>query len=328
MSNPFFSVVVPCYNVDKYLVEAVRSVESQDFTDYEMILIDDGATDNTGKICDQLAEQDSWIHVIHQKNAGLSEARNSGMKIAVGEYFILLDSDDRLSPGSMINLKNAIEKQNYPDFIISRRESFEDGSDAIKPCAYQFDIPRLSKLKSSEVYTEIEEYPDCWLGAWIFTISKDYFEKKGLTFYPGILHEDEEWVPRVFFNTQRIGFNNFSLYQNRTEREGSITATKNIKRLQDKLLIIDLLDKEFNSDEYSVDIKIAVHKRSASILFGVIKDFSQYEKSDRLLSIKKDVESKSSLLRTSHILKYLPFYIILKLAGPETCSKVICRVTN
>ena len=128
MNDPFFSIIVPSYNVEKYLGEAVESVKKQNFSDYEIILVDDGSTDNTGSLCDELANNNSKIRVIHQKNAGLSEARNSGMQIAKGRYFILLDADDKLSNDSMENLQKAIEDQNYPDFVVSRRESFEDGS--------------------------------------------------------------------------------------------------------------------------------------------------------------------------------------------------------
>jgi glycosyltransferase involved in cell wall biosynthesis len=328
MNDPFFSIIVPSYNVERYLEEAVESVEKQNFSDYEIILVDDGATDNTGSLCDELANKNSKIRVIHQKNAGLSEARNSGMKIAKGRYFILLDADDKLSNDSMKNLQKAIEDQSFPDFVVSRRESFEDGCDEVKPCAYTFDIPRLSGMKTSAIYSEIEEYSDCWLGAWIFTISKKYFERAGLKFYPGILHEDEEWVPRVFFNTDDIGFNNSPLYQNRTERAGSITATKNIKRLQDKLLILDLLEKEFNSSRYTADIRETIHKRSASMLFGITKDLYKYKGADKYILVKRDVRKRADLLRSAHIAKYYPFYFIMKIAGPEACSRIIDKVTS
>lgn len=320
MNDPFFSIIVPSYNVEKYLGEAVESVEKQNFSDYEIILVDDGSTDNTGSLCDELANNNSKIRVIHQKNAGLSEARNSGMQIAKGRYFILLDADDKLSNDSMENLQKAIEDQNYPDFVVSRRESFEDGSDEVKPCAYTFDIPRLSNMKMSAIYSEIEEYSDCWLGAWIFTISKEYFESKGLTFYPGILHEDEEWVPRVFFNTQRIGFNNSLLYQNRTERAGSITATKNIKRIQDKLLIIDLLNKEFNSDKgYSKDRLDVITDRCASILFGIIIDLSEYKNTDDVI---RAIKKKLDILRITKKKKYRIAYYTALIIGIRNTSKI------
>ena len=80
------SVIVPVYNVEKYLEQCVDSILQQTITDLEVILVDDGSTDESGKICDQYSEIDSRIHVIHKKNGGLSDARNVGLDYAVGEY--------------------------------------------------------------------------------------------------------------------------------------------------------------------------------------------------------------------------------------------------
>lgn len=96
MSNvPFFSIIVPVYNVEHYLGECIDSVISQTYEDYEIILIDDGSTDNSGSICDLYKKRfDNKIKVIHQKNGGLSKARNTGIFYAQGIYIIFLDSDD------------------------------------------------------------------------------------------------------------------------------------------------------------------------------------------------------------------------------------------
>ena len=85
-TQPKFSIVMPVYNVKKYLNESVESVLNQTYKNLEIILVDDGSTDESGKICDQYSEIDSRIHVIHKKNGGLSDARNVGLDYAVGEY--------------------------------------------------------------------------------------------------------------------------------------------------------------------------------------------------------------------------------------------------
>lgn len=92
--KPLISVIIPVYNVEKYLVRCVESVVNQTYKNLEIILVDDGSPDNCGQICDQLAKDECRIVVIHQKNMGLSSARNSGIKIAKGEYFTFVDSDD------------------------------------------------------------------------------------------------------------------------------------------------------------------------------------------------------------------------------------------
>ena len=91
-NKPTISVIVPVYNVEKYLEECVESVLSQTFTDFELLLIDDGSTDSSGDLCDQIAKRDVRVRVIHKSNRGSSSARNKGVDEAKGEWIIFLDS--------------------------------------------------------------------------------------------------------------------------------------------------------------------------------------------------------------------------------------------
>ena len=91
---PLFSVVIPAYNCEKYLENAVDSVRRQSCGDIEIILVDDGSEDSTGKICDRLTGEDESVRVIHQENRGASAARNAGIRAAEGEYVLFLDADD------------------------------------------------------------------------------------------------------------------------------------------------------------------------------------------------------------------------------------------
>lgn len=96
MSKPYLSIIVPIYNVESYLEKCICSVIAQSYENLEIILVDDGATDSSGVICDKYAEIDSRIRVLHTCNGGVSEARNNGLKIAKGEYIAFVDSDDYL----------------------------------------------------------------------------------------------------------------------------------------------------------------------------------------------------------------------------------------
>lgn len=102
------SVIVPVYNVEPYLHQCVDSILAQTYTDFELILVDDGSPDNCGAICDEYAEKDSRIRVIHQKNGGLSAARNAGIDAARGEYLAFVDSDDWVHPEMLRLLHQAI----------------------------------------------------------------------------------------------------------------------------------------------------------------------------------------------------------------------------
>lgn len=96
-SHPKISIIVPVYNVERYLRECVDSILSQTFADIEMILVDDGSNDNSGKICDEYACKDKRVVVVHKENGGLSSARNAGLDVACGDYIGFVDSDDYIS---------------------------------------------------------------------------------------------------------------------------------------------------------------------------------------------------------------------------------------
>lgn len=107
MNNDLISVVVPCYNVEKYLEKCVQSIVCQTYTNLEIILVDDGAKDSTPQLCDKLALTDSRIKVIHKANGGLSDARNAGLAVASGKFITFFDSDDWIEPDT---IKKAYEK--------------------------------------------------------------------------------------------------------------------------------------------------------------------------------------------------------------------------
>lgn len=112
--KPFLSIVIPVYNVELYIEACLKSVLSQSFNDYELLLIDDGSTDNSGEICDYYAKADSRVLVIHQDNRGVSSARNKGISIAKGDWIYFVDSDDNLSP----NCLNLLVSNIRPDVDI------------------------------------------------------------------------------------------------------------------------------------------------------------------------------------------------------------------
>ena len=120
---PLISVVVPVYNVEKYLSRCVESLISQTYENLEIILVDDGAKDNSGRICDEYVKKDNRIKVIHQENKGLSGARNTGIENAHGEYIAFVDSDDYVSEQIYEKLLNYMEKSNA-DIVMCGYERF------------------------------------------------------------------------------------------------------------------------------------------------------------------------------------------------------------
>ena len=112
-----FSVIIPVYNVEKYLTECIDHLLSQDFQDFELILVDDGSKDNSGIICEEYAKKDKRIIVIHQENAGQAVARNTGTAVAQGEYIIYLDSDDYICDNAFLS-ELSLKTTEKPDVIL------------------------------------------------------------------------------------------------------------------------------------------------------------------------------------------------------------------
>lgn len=139
-SNPLISVIIPAYNVEKYISTCIDSVICQTYKNIEILIVDDGSTDRTGSICDALAEKDNRIKVIHQQNLGMSEARNTAMKYMTGEYIACIDSDDFVTNDylgslyymlkknkadmSMCNFKNVTETAKFSSDKESDEEIF------------------------------------------------------------------------------------------------------------------------------------------------------------------------------------------------------------
>lgn len=126
MSTPFFSIIVPCYNIDKYIRKCIDSIICQSFTNFELILVDDGSTDNTGVICDECRLKDNRINVIHQSNSGVSVARNVGIDNAKAEWIIFVDPDDWLELNAVEIIYKTILAQNADLYMFDYFQEYKN----------------------------------------------------------------------------------------------------------------------------------------------------------------------------------------------------------
>ena len=131
MNRDLISIIVPIYNVEKYLTECVDSIIKQTYKNLEIILVDDGSTDHSKDICDQYVKIDTRIRVIHKVNGGLSSARNAGIDIANGNYYMFIDSDDYIKE-DMVELLYSVMIENQCDMTICNIIRFYDNGD-VKP---------------------------------------------------------------------------------------------------------------------------------------------------------------------------------------------------
>lgn len=133
-----FSVVVPIFNVEMFLEECIKSVLKQTYTEFELILVDDGSTDESSSICDRYEKEDERIKVIHKSNQGLVSARKAGIAIAKGEYAVCLDSDDWLQKDHLLNLSRIIRKFS-PDIICFNHTEVEEKTQTVRTIPFRKD---------------------------------------------------------------------------------------------------------------------------------------------------------------------------------------------
>lgn len=210
------SVIIPVYNVEKYLSECLKSIVRQTYDNLEIILVDDGSTDCSGKICNIWKSKDSRIKVIHKYNGGLSSARNAGLDIANGKYTVFIDSDDIIAKDTIESLRNALESNKDIDLSVCGIETFVDGD-----FSYRKPFMRIT----DGIYTNTE-YISMILSkkvdnaAW----NKMYRTEmiSSLRFEEGIINEDFPFLSKLLSSCSIISYISKPLYFYR-RRRGSIT---------------------------------------------------------------------------------------------------------
>lgn len=244
MKEAFVSIIIPAYNVSQYLEECVYSLLNQTYTDFEIIIVDDGSTDNTYSICDKLALENNKIRIFHQKNQGVSVARNIGMKQAKGKYYIFCDADDVVAPQYIEALVMCME--NADTGIIGFTSKVEDLSMNINlnvTCSKAKDV--IEKILNGTNY-------DGYL--WNKIFQKKIIEDYDLGFKQNItVWEDLLFVLEYLKKCERVAILGNKLYYYRC-REGSAVNNLCIDKYRSKFEIMAEI-KEHNFAQTSQSAK-------------------------------------------------------------------------
>lgn len=237
-----FSIVIPVYNVAPYLRECVDSVLAQEFTDYEIILVDDGSTDNSPNICDEYAETHTQIKVIHKANGGLSDARNFGTKEAQGDYLMFLDSDDFWNGKNILFEIYNIIKENNPDLIIHELSSFYD-LEKIIPRKFKNEGIQKFSLDFKNDLKELVNNDIYYATACNKIIKTSIIKENNIEFSKGKLHEDVAWCADIIPYISSYSLYKKPFYYYRKGREGSLTVQIKPKNIID---LIDIISEKEN----------------------------------------------------------------------------------
>lgn len=216
------SIIIPIYNVEKYLPECVDSVRNQTYSNLQIILVNDGSPDNCGSLCDEYAKLDNRINVVHKENGGLSDARNAGLPYVTGEFVYYLDSDDYLETNAFEILMDKQNDTNADIVLANFFYTYADHEDVANMYFAKDIILDNKEVMKALVSGKLETF--AW-GKLIRTeIARKYLFPKGKVF------EDHYWTHYVFAEANNIAVINSPLVHYR-QRGNSISFTFNINRL-------------------------------------------------------------------------------------------------
>lgn len=240
MQRPKVSIILPVYNVAPYLKQSLDSIISQTLTDIEIICVDDGSTDESGKILDEYKEKDARIKVIHKKNAGTGAARNDGLKIATGECIGFVDPDDWILPNMYERLYNILQDKEL-DIVMFTPDVFNDQTQKHEGFLY-FQDSNFPKILDDKIFNKDDispfSYPMC---VWNKLYRKKLFDENNIDFAEGLDFEDHKVIFKSLFTAKRIYFIREKLYVYRHSRKGSILSD-NDTRMFDHIKIYDIVE--------------------------------------------------------------------------------------
>ena len=300
--KPLLTVVIPVYNVEKYLKRCIESILIQEWKNYDILLVDDGSTDNSPQICDDYAKTYDFISVIHKKNGGLSAARNTGISNAEGEYVYFPDSDDWIEPDTFLALAEALESQEF-DIISFNREFVKGEEDAI-----------VSEPEVTQVFEGKDAFMQMLKHSYITGFANDKVYRKSLftehniQFPIGKYYEDLGTNYKLFLSAKKVYATNQKYYHYLIDNPDSITQSWNEKKFRDmfgfykEIFYSDFVRSYLNQEELHISQLYYVNG-----LIHLLASLYKSKLDSQYAEIKNDVnhELRKNKITYSEI-KYLP----------------------
>lgn len=287
------SIIIPVYNVEKYLNRCMESLLKEDLTECEIILVDDGSTDSSQSICDQYGDRTN-VKVIHKTNGGLSDARNIGIKNTSGEYLFFLDSDDFIEEGAIQRIKFHLTCSHCDVLVFKSKLYYEDGS-----IEDELDYTLKAGVYTSQEYmVMLRENPNSVLFCAPYHICKrKLVERLNLEFKIGILHEDELWTPQLLLGAKNIHYIDEFCYFHFV-RKGSIMNSTNYRKsgfsdIQVSLNLLEIYDASCRDDlEYLRDHMVTTYLQA---VWKVPEYFKKSENYSKTMPIKNSYYTKTKM---------------------------------
>ena len=277
-NEPLISIIVPCYNVEKYLQKCVDSILNQTYRNLEVILVDDGSTDSTPQMCDEYQKRDERVKVIHKVNGGLADARNVAIDCFKGEYVTFIDSDDYVALDLVETLFGLIV-QNNADMSVMWANMFYEGTEPIED----------KKEHAIRVFNSEESLIDMFYqrsfdtSAWGKLYHKVVFQD-GIRYPKGWIYEDLPTTYRLMQKAKRVVFTDKKSYYYLLRNNSIEGAPFNSKKYESCIMIVDQLEKDY--PQMSPAVQKALDCRIVSFLFHILLAVPEKEKEMKATLLK------------------------------------------
>ena len=314
------SVVVPVYNVEKYIKKCIDSILNQTYKEFELIIVDDGSSDSSGLICDEYSNIDEHIKVFHKKNGGLSDARNYGIIKSSGEYITFVDSDDFIAPQMIEMLYKKLSENNCDISICDPVHCFENDS-------AEFELANRTMILNSEKAIEKLFYQKSFLtSAWGKLYKKELFAN--LKFPVGMLFEDSAIMYKLFERANNICYFSAKLY-GYLHRESSITTSRFSERDFDILKIThEIIDHYSDVNFYSKKLYKAAVTYHLNAAFRIFLNATSEFKNHKMYIDSKEIikNYKCNVLFNLNVRIKTKFAIIMYIISKKALKKIYIKV--
>lgn len=303
--KPLFSVIVPVYNAEKYLRECIDSIINQTYKNIEIILIDDGSTDDSGKICDQYLKKDNRVKVIHKKNEGVSIARETGVKIATGDYISCIDSDDWISE-CYFSLFSTIIKNNSPEIAYCSYYTVTNNKKVKHNQQIESGLYKKDKIIKNifPILLENSEGKYFIPHLWAAVFRKELYEKYQVKNVKIDIGEDNACSKCMIYHASSIYLSDEALYYYRINQD-SVTGGKKAYLWEGPSRIKEHLEKHININDY--DFKNQLNRHISHCLIDIT--IPQFNKKESYKQLKNEIISNLNKNNYKNIInncKYKP----------------------
>lgn len=294
------SVIIPVYNIKNYVATCIESILKQDYKNVEIIIVNDGSTDGSQDVCKSYSEKYNQIKLINKVNGGLSDARNTGIINAEGEYILFLDGDDFLKKDILFELAKFISLKNRPDIVLYNYAKFYQERKAYEVESRSINAQNLSNKSEESIleYLLLSDNKFNWF-AWQGIYKRNHLIKNKLFFVKGRLYEDVLWLPNVLVRARSIEYFDKPVYNYRLEREGQITSTVTQKSLTDNIYVPLYWEEKLAKKDLDKELnELLMSNFSIRYYYSIwFSGFLETEEREKVLALLRD---NKNLLRYSN----------------------------